>query len=171
MKKRIISIVLVVLALVLAATPALATSTNPGLYDSTRSVINAFTQKGLYYTDAGTAGSSNQFEKFTLDYNCDNIADGLTINVFVGESNAHMYIWNIVTVDPAKLLQAYMVINDLNANYYWATFVLDTEDNTIQVEYDIPYYTFDGFGPAVCEVVNRLINIVDDEYNTLAALQ
>ncbi len=169
--KRILSVVLCVLLLALTVTPALAQqTTNPANFDSTRSVLNAFSQKGRRYTDDGSY-SDGKYERYSLDFNCDNIADGLTIKIYVGESAAHMYIWNIVTVAPAQLLNAYQTINQLNADYFWATFVLDTSDNTIQLEADLPYYTYDGFGFAVDEVMDRLISIADDEYAKLAALQ
>ena len=75
-------------------------------------------------------------------------------------------MYDIVKVPEEKVDVMYPAINSLNRHFRFAKFVLDTDDNTIQVEMDTAFRSRD-VGEICYELLIRMVDICDTAYPDL----
>ncbi len=81
------------------------------------------------------------------------------------DNDVAVRIFSLVEVDESRKHKVLGVLNELNAKYRYAKFVLD-KDGDINVEYDYLVRCPDPSASAK-EIVIRLVNIIDESYPVL----
>ena len=79
--------------------------------------------------------------------------DGTTVNIKV---------FSITRVPSEKLMDMYVLLNELNCDYRWVKFYLD-EDNEVTVSGDAVIDAATA-GEELCELMYRYLSIIDDIY-------
>ena len=80
---------------------------------------------------------------------------------------AKIYIGNIVKVPEDKIPLLLMIINHMNDSYKFFKFVLDTDDNTIQVESDMLIADAEKSAEHCFMLMMSALKILDDDYPKL----
>lgn len=75
-------------------------------------------------------------------------------------------VFDIVKVPAEKADVMYPAINSLTKHFRFAKFVLDTDDNTIQAEWDAAFRSRD-VGEICYELLIRMVDICDTAYPDL----
>lgn len=98
--------------------------------------IHYLNKKGIEYIETTDFNVKMTYKGKNLD----------TIPIYIlfdedGKGYITLYCWNMAQYRESKLNDGYVVCNDLNNNFYWAKFFLDTEHEMIAqtstvVDYD-----------------------------------
>ena len=108
----------------------------------------------------------NSSEAIKISYKCDNV-DSVSVLVFFdkdgGSINAKSF--SIAKVPTGKIVEMYTLLNELNYEYRWVKFYLDS-DNEVTVSGDA-IISEETAGNECLEIVLRYINIIDDVYPKL----
>lgn len=148
--------------------PATEPSAAPVELDAVTVFEDALIDAGLYYTDEGLS-SDGKYQQFSLTYESDYV-DEITINCFVDQVGLHIFAWYLVEVPESRLQDAYVTVNEINDDYRWSTFVLDTSDNTVTAKYDLWFAGDECFGLAGVDAIETLVSVIEEVYPTLQSL-
>lgn len=84
-----------------------------------------------------------------------------------GEGNdIALRVFDLVSVPESGFQQVLLVVNELNRDYRYAKFVLIHQQNTVQMEMDVPKNTQDPGGVSL-ELLHRGAQILEDAYPRL----
>ena len=128
------ALALLLFSAALAESDAAPAQTDPSSFAPIRALLAALDEAEIPYQDLSPS-SSGEYGHIAVLLARDE--QRIVFSCFASEFTLHIYGWKLVTVDSDKLLKAYETINALNAEQRWGTFVLDTTDNTVQIEYDM----------------------------------
>ncbi len=132
---------------------------------STKQFVQALEQKEIRYTDQGTTEGGK--DMITVTYGGDNMSS-IRVQFFFdedGESVA-LRVFDIVKVSDDKAARILTAVNEQNARFRFAKFVLDVRDNTVQAEMDASFRSSDA-GDICLEALQRMVGICDDAYPEL----
>ena len=82
------------------------------------------------------------------------------------EENCYIYVWNLITFADADYLPVLQLCNQINDDYRFVTFTVDSSDNTVYVTSDLIYRGND-VGEIFWEAVLHVANIIHDAYPLL----
>lgn len=158
MKKKAIKLVAVLCLAALIFTTGTPTRAESTKYVSTRNFLNYLTMKGVKYSYLGV---DDRDETVSVSYALDHFTSLKCNLYFRDDDEVDLRIYNIVTVQTGTN-RALSVLNELNADYKFAKFVLDTSDMTVQAEMDM-FIDAATCGSVVYEALNMLLLVVDDD--------
>ena len=130
---------------------------------ATRNMLDFFERQGMKYSpdiDTTKAGK----DVVTVTYTGDN-KDTIRFKIFVDpdEDNVAIRVWTIAkTLDADQAAAVTLLLNDLNNNYRWYRWYLD-DDREVTASVDA-VITADTIGAIVYELVQRGVNIIDENY-------
>ena len=130
---------------------------------ATRNMLDFFERQGMKYSpdiDTTKAGK----DVVTVTYTGDN-KDTIRFKIFVDpdEDNVAIRVWTIAkTTNTRQVAAVSLVLNDLNNNYRWYRWYLD-DDREVTAAVDA-VITADTIGAIVYELVQRGVNIIDENY-------
>ena len=132
---------------------------------STRQFIDAMEAKGIKYQDKGSL--SNGKDVIIVSYSGDNMPS-IQVQFFFDEDceSVALRVFDILKIPADRMGSMLSVLNAQNVRFRFARFVLDSNDNTVQVEMDIPFRKYD-VGDICLEMLSRMVNICDEVYPTL----
>lgn len=160
--KKILS-VFVALMLLLACSASMASTQSEAAQD----FMNLLGQKGIKYTDRGDVGDG--IYQVRCSWNDDDL--NITVNIFFNENGTVSYrLWNVVDCS-CGLSYAYQVCNELNDQYKYAKFYVDTSDNSITVAADMELLSGVNCAAACNEMMGDLVGVVDAARDTLLKLK
>ena len=153
----------VVLALLLSILPlqALAVTCQ---FDTTQAYTDAMDAKDLQYTWLGVNEDNN--EKLSVLFLGDEM-EQIRLEWFFTEKSAKLFIWDIITYDPADYYDILEIVNGLNTHYGYSCFFADPNDNTVSYSYN---FLLDPAcaGQHCFDIMCLARDIVDESYPTLA---
>ena len=120
-----------------------------------------FDEKGVRYEHFEK--SEKRDEALRIVYGGDN-ADAIKIILFFDEDGGSLNVksFTIAKVPTAKLMETYVVLNELNNEYRWVKFYVDS-DNEVTAAGDA--IIDDATAGEECyEIVQRYVNIIDAVY-------
>lgn len=79
------------------------------------------------------------------------------------DSDVAMRLYDFVQFDEALTEKVMMVTNEINTQYRYLKFYVDTRDNSVTVEWDFPVRC-DNVGAVAVEMLFKLIKVTDDIY-------
>lgn len=102
-------------------------------------------------------------EAIKISYSTTN-ADSVSVILFFDDdgNSVNAKSFSIAKVPAAKVMDAHVLLNDLNYEYRWVKFYLD-KDNEVTVSGDAIIGP-DTAGAECLEIVRRYVNIIDDVY-------
>lgn len=120
-----------------------------------------FDEKGVKYEYFERTESRDEALRFV--YGGDN-ADTIKIILFFDEDGGSLNVksFTIAKVPTAKLMETYVVLNELNTEYRWVKFYVDS-DNEVTAAGDAIIDEATA-GEECYEIVQRYVNIIDDVY-------
>ena len=132
---------------------------------STKQFVQALEQKEIRYTDQGTTESGK--DMITITYGGDNMSS-IRVQFFFDEDgeSAALRVFDIVKASDDKVGRILTAVNEQNARFRFAKFVLDVRDNTVQAEMDASFRSSDA-GDICLEVLQRMVGICDEAYPEL----
>ena len=134
-------------------------------YSSTQAFMDAMDEEGILYTYKGIDDDTDEWLEivYTGDY-CDDI----DIVVFFKADNeqANFRFWNLIDFNSSDYREILTVVNQLNADYKWVKFVVDTRDYSVQSETDVLFRP-DDVGELCLETLDHIVNISDLAYRVL----
>ena len=161
MKKLVLCSVILALLLTILPLQALAATAQ---LDTAQAYADAMAAEGIKYTWLGVNEDNN--EKFSVLFIGDEMEE-IDLRWFFTENSARLYVWNIITYDPADYYDVLEAVNALNNQYGYACFYADTSDNTVNYSYN---FRLDPAcaGQHCIDVMYIAEGIVDESYPTLA---
>lgn len=105
----------------------------------------------------------NKSEAIRVAYGAKN-KDSISVLLFIDEDGNYINVksFSIAKVPEDKLMDIYVCLNELNAEYRWVKFYVDS-DNEITVSGDA-IIDDDSAGPEAFEIIIRYIGIIDEVY-------
>ncbi len=133
------------------------------MHKSTQDFIRKLNEKNVHYKEAGTA--KNGDDLLTVSFSCDNISSGVKVTFFFSDDNEDVALrcFDLVKVPDDKVAACFIAVNQQNKKFRFGKFVLDTGDNTIQMEMDAVFRDHD-VGEICYELMMRAVNLCDDAY-------
>lgn len=128
--------------------------------------VNYMDQKDIKYNNRGPFGDNGR-EVVEVSFSGKNMNSVRTVFYFDADAEAvAIRVYDIVKVPEEKVDMIYPAINSLNKHFRFAKFVLDTDDNTIQAEWDAAFRSRD-VGEICYELLIRMVDICDTAYPDL----
>ncbi len=132
------------------------------MYRATREIYEAFQDNGLKCAVkeldhssilvAGMTGRMTSFEVYFVSKDNDN--------------DVALRIFDLVHIDPMLMTPLLHAVNKLNRKYRYAKFVVDEEENCVNIEFDVPLHA-ENTGSIAIELLARASRAVDDAYPIL----
>ena len=140
-------------------------SSNTAQYSSTQAFMDAMDEKGIIYTYKGIDDDNDEWLEivYTGDY-CDNI--DIIVYFKADTQEANFRFWNMVDFNSADYREVLTVVNQLNSDYKWVKFVVDTRDYSVQSEADVIFHPVD-VGDICLETLSHIVNVSDLAYHVL----
>ena len=144
-----------------------STLTKTAAYTSTQSFLDAMDAKDIIYTYHGLDNDNDDWVEvvYSGDY-CETI--DVDIYFSSAEDRASFRFWNVIDFDSSDYREILGVVNQLNADYKWVKFLVDTRDYSVTAEIDVLFPA--GDAGAIClETLDQIVNISDLGYQKLQA--
>lgn len=105
----------------------------------------------------------NRSEAFKVAYRCEN-AESVSVFLFLDKDGCSLNAksFSIAKVPAAKLMDVYVLLNELNEEYRWVKFFIDS-DNEVTVSGDAIIDEATA-GEEAYEIVQRYVGIIDEVY-------
>lgn len=134
------------------------------MYSSTKQFTDFLDQDETKYTYNGNIKDRDIVKIF---FETKNISS-LCVTFYFDDSgeNVAVRVFDLIKFQENKLPSMLAAINDQNAKYRFAKFVIDTDDCTAQVEIDACFREHD-IGEICSELLARCVSICDDSYADL----
>ena len=175
MTKRILALVIVLILCVSFTGSAFASGLSKfrdkqsggetAAFASTQSFLDAMDAEGIIYTYHGLDSDNDDYVEvvYTGDY-----CDSIDINIYFDESGteANFRFWNVIDFNSVDYREILTVVNQLNSDYKWAKFVVDTSDYSVTASIDT-LFPFGDAGEICLETLNQIVNIADLGYHAL----
>ena len=134
-------------------------------YSSTQSFLDAMDAEEILYIYHGLDIDQDDWVEviYTGDY-CDTI----DIDIYFSSDNdrASFRFWNVIDFNSSDYREILGVVNQLNADYKWVKFVVDTQDYSVTAELDVLFPI--GDAGEICLVsLDQIVNISDFGYHAL----
>jgi len=138
-------------------------------YSTTQEFLKALDAEKVKYRYMGV--NNNDKEEVTVSYTGD-YCDDIFINIFFSQDldSVSMRFWNIVDFDEADYAKALELANELNADFKYVKFVVDTDDWSIGAEIDIPIREGEDSAQIAYDALYYIVQISDEAYPDLAEL-
>ena len=126
--------------------------------DRVRSFLD---EKGVRYDYF--ARTEERHEAIKVSYNADN-KDTISVILFFDDDGRTLNAksFTIAKVPSAKLMDTYVILNELNYEYRWVKFYIDS-DNEVTVAGDA-IVSPETVGAECYEIIQRYVNIIDEVY-------
>ena len=154
---------MIVAALLLCAMPLQALAVSCQL-DTAQAYADAMDAEGIKYTWLGV--NEDNDEKFSVLFVGDEMEE-IDLRWFFTDNSARLYVWDIITYDPADFYSVLDAVNELNNQYGYACFYADTSDNTVSYSYNLRLDPACA-GKHCIDIMYLAESIVDASYPTLA---
>ena len=124
-------------------------------------VKSHFDAKGVRYDYYERTEERN--EAIKVSYRCDN-AESVSVILFFDEDGGSLNAksFSIAKVPEAKLMDTYVLLNELNCEYRWVKFFID-DDNEVTVSGDAIIDETNA-GEECYEIIQHYVGIIDDVY-------
>ena len=134
-------------------------------YSGTQSFLDAMDDAGIIYTYQGLDSDEDDWVEISYsgDY-CDNI----DLDVYFSSDNdrASYRFWNMIDFNSSDYREGLVAVNQLNYDYKWVTFYVDTTDYSVTVSLDTLFPA--GNAGSIClESLDQIVNISDIGYHAL----
>ena len=125
-----------------------------------KSFIDKLDEKELKYEHSEDEDGS---ERVRIGFKTDN-AQNVRLNYFFDENDmtVNIKVFSLAEVPVDKLMDMYVLMNQLNSEYRWVTFYLD-EDNEVTISGDAVVEETTA-GDELYQLAGRFLNIIDDVY-------
>lgn len=162
--KKLVSFV-IVLVLFVSIVPLQSLAVNCQ-YSTTQSFLDYLDMKNVRYTWQGL--DSDDDEKIEVTYTGDNMETIRTVWYFDNNPvRVGVRVWNIINFSVKDYYYVLEAVNNVNADYRYIKFYVDTTDNTVTAKFDMPISATNA-GELCYDILQRTINIVDDVYAELS---
>lgn len=132
------------------------------MYRATREIYEVFQDNGLKcivkeldhssILIAGMTGRTTSFEVFYVSKDNDN--------------DVSLRVPDLVHIDPMLMTPLLHAVNKLNCKYRYAKFIVDEEEHTVSIAFDVPLNA-ENTGSIALEMLARASRAVDDAYPIL----
>ncbi|MEE5992855.1 MAG: hypothetical protein V3G42_06400 [Oscillospiraceae bacterium] len=132
------------------------------MYRATREIYEAFQDNDLKcivkeydhssILVAGMTGKTTSFEVYFVSKDNDN--------------DVSLRVPDLVHIDPMLMTPLLHAVNKLNFKYRYAKFVVDEEEHTVGIVFDVPLNA-ENTGPIALELLARACRAVDEAYPVL----
>ncbi len=148
---------LVVLVLLVSVVPLQSFAANCQ-YSTTQSFLDYLDAKGVKYNWLGLTSADD--EQVKISFSGENIESCVT-NWFFLEDNVGVKVWNIITYSPQNYYYVLDAVNNLSYRYRYTNLIVDTSDNTVTAQFDMPL-AGNKVGEVCYQVLRNLFTVVDD---------
>lgn len=135
------------------------------MLESTREFTSVLDENGVSYNmlDPSESGKDVMY----VSVNGENMSQIRVLFIFDPDNeSAAIHVVSIVKVPADKIAKMFLTVNSLNNRFRFAKFCLDTDDNTVQMEIDVPFRA--GSAGSICmEMLARTLSICDKAYPEL----
>lgn len=116
--------------------------------------------------------SSNNIDTFVLRYTPSKATgtEQIIVGIRVYENSASIITANIENIDTSDMLKVYQTLEAVNDSISFVRFLYNGNNNTICSQVDIPYVEDADFGAMVERYTYITALVMDQNYDTLAAL-
>lgn len=132
------------------------------MFSATREFIDKLQEKNIHYTYNGY-NEDQDVDILKIGYTGDNMKE-ISVNFFISDSKISVRIWNICQIpdDNEKRGHMLIVINALNQQMNYFKFVMDTDDYSIDMHYDM--VAENDVGDTCLALLTVVVKAVDESY-------
>lgn len=144
--------------------PASAVNTQ---YGPTREFLKVMDRENHKYSYMGV--DNNDDEEVDVSFSGDN-KDEINVEIYFDEDldSVSLRSWYVISFDETDLGNVLLRINELNSNYKYITFVVDTNDYSVDAKVDCPLRDDANAGEIAYDALYYIVQIIDDAYPELA---
>lgn len=136
------------------------------MFSATRKFIDKLQEENIHYTYNGY-DEGQDIDMLKISYTGDNMKE-ISVNFFISDSKISVRIWNICKIpdDDEKRGRMLIVINSLNKEMSYFKFVMDTDDYSIDMHYDMVAGSDAGndVGDNCLALLTVIVNVADESY-------
>lgn len=138
-------------------------------YATTEEFLKVLREEEVKYSYRGV--DEDEDEEVTVAYTGD-YCDDIFIRIFFSQSldSVSMRFWNIVDFDKANYTDVLKIVNELNADYKFVKFVVDTNDWSVGAELDVPLREGEDAARIAYDALLAIVKISDMAYPDLEDL-
>ena len=162
MKKRVLYLFAMMMAVLFFAAPALAENVN---HETTALFIEHLDEEGYHYTYQGS--DDNDYDRMQMSFEGDNCAPLVNLFFDASEERCSLRVWDVIEYEEVMEPVILGIVNDLNEQYMYAKWTAD-DDFTVTASMDVLLRPNEDTGEILLQAVRNLVNIVDACYPELA---
>ena len=162
-RKRLFAFLIAICLFVTMSVPAFAASAQ---YNTTKAFLKVLDREDTRYSYMGIDDDGD--EQVNLTINGKN-ADKIDVKVYFDDDldAVSMYSWYVISFTRDDLAAVLLKVNELNTEYRFVKFVVDTSDYSVDAEIDCPLRDDDNAGEIAYDALYYLLAIVDKGYAEL----
>ncbi len=128
---------------------------------ATQAIASAFDEHGMHYSIQEDEDGSGSYISLSLE--CDNVTFRALFISSGDDTNVAMRIYKLLKYPPERTGDILSVACDVNSDFRFVKFCVDTKTNTVDVEYDFAR-EMENIGEAAYELLQRAGDIIDQAY-------
>lgn len=133
------------------------------MHDTTKQFLAYLDTKSIRYTLVRDADAEPASDVVKVAFSGEQVDVTVTFFFDHDDEHASLRVFNLVKVPAGKISAMLTAVNQINNEYRFAKFCLDSDDNTIQAEMDCIFRQHDI--DEICyEALLRMVNICNDAY-------
>ena len=162
--KKLLAFLLVLCLFGCMAVPASAVNTQ---YGTTREFLKVMDREGHNYSYMGI--DKNDDEEVDVSFTGDNKED-IDVEIYFDEDldSVSLRSWYVISFDEVDLGNVLMLVNQMNSDYKYITFVVDMNDYSVDAKLDCPLRDDACAGEIAFDALYYIVQIVDDAYPEFA---
>ena len=161
--KKLLAIFLVLGLFMGLSVPASAANAQ---YGPTKEFLKVMDREDHSYNYMGIDESDNERVNvvFSGDY-----MDEIDVEIYfdVELDSVSMRSWYVISFDEADLNDVLLLVNKLNSDYKYVTFVVDLEDYSVDAKIDCPLRDDANAGEIAYDALYYIVTVVDEAYPEL----
>ena len=137
-------------------------------YGTTQAFLKVLDREEHKYNYMGI--DQDDDEKVNVTFTGDNM-DEIDVNIYFNADQdiVSMYSWYVIEFDEADLVDVLKLVNQLNNDYKFVTFVVDESDYSVDAKVNCPLRDDDSAGEIAYDALWYIVMIVDEAYPELEA--
>ena len=139
-------------------------------YGPTKEFLKVMDREGHKYNYMGI--DEDDDEQINVSFSGDNL-DAIDVKIFFDEDldSVSMRAWSVIYFDKADYAEVLEQVNELNSDYKYVKFVVDTNDMSVDAEIDCPLRDDANAGEIAYDGLYYIVMIVDEAYPELEGFE
>ena len=165
-RKTVLAFILVLALILSLGVSAFAAKGSKAAYATTAAFLKELDKEDIEYTNNGIDEDEDEYISFTLSG--DNM-DRIDFDIYFDKDldKVSMYVWKVIEYDERDFNDVLELVNDLNSDYIYVRFWVNTDFNVVTAEVNVPLRDCKEAGELAMDAFDALYYITDMTYPEL----